>query len=123
MVWVTMGGGVVVLIAIIHSVVGERLILPRLLRCADLPVLRGDVRFTRSILRWAWHLTSVAWVGFALLLFIIASEKNLEPVTLVRIIAAVFGVSGLIAFITTRGRHAVWPLFAAAAAATWFGVQ
>ncbi len=35
----------------------------------------------------------------------------------------VFGVSGLIAFVTTRGRHIAWPLFALVALASWFGVR
>jgi hypothetical protein len=38
----------------------------------------------------------------------------------VAIIAGCLALSGLVCFITTRGRHIAWPLFiAAAAAAAW----
>jgi hypothetical protein len=112
-----------VIIGATHSTLGERLIFPRLLRAESLPRLRGSVDFARSIVRWAWHLTSLAWVGFAYLLFLIAAGKTPSAVELSRIIAVVFGLTGLVAFATTRGRHIAWPLLALVALASWFGVQ
>lgn len=112
-----------VVMGIVHSTLGERLVFPRLFASADLPRLRGSLEFTRSILRWAWHLLSLAWFGFAWLLFAIGSGHAPDAITLARIIAVVFGVSGLIAFVTTRGRHIAWPLFALVALASWFGVR
>jgi len=49
------------LLAAAHSYLGERYILIRLLRRTDLPRLFGGVEFTKQTLRFAWHLTSVAW--------------------------------------------------------------
>lgn len=46
-----------------HSLVGERALLVRLLRHPDLPELFGDVFYTRRIIRFAWHLASLCWVG------------------------------------------------------------
>ncbi|MFL6248420.1 MAG: hypothetical protein ACJ74H_20525 [Thermoanaerobaculia bacterium] len=112
-----------VLMGIVHSTLGERLVFPRLFASQDLPRLRGSLEFTRSILRWAWHLLSLAWWGFAYLLFAVGAGHTPDAVTLARIIAVVFGVSGLIAFVTTRGRHIAWPLFALVALASWFGVE
>jgi hypothetical protein len=40
-----------------------------------------------------------------------------------RTIAVIFGLTGLIAFVTTRGKHIAWPLFALVAIASWFGVR
>ena len=112
-----------VVIGAAHSILGERLVFPRLLRAEGLPRLRGSLDFTRSILRWAWHLTSLAWAGFAYLLFLIAAGKSPTAVELSRTIAVIFGLSGLVAFATTRGRHVAWPLFALVALASWFGVR
>jgi hypothetical protein len=113
---------VAVIIGSAHSYLGERSVFPRLLRCADLPRLRGSIEFTQSILRWAWHLTSLAWFGFAYLLFLLALGRTPGAVELSRTIAVIFGLTGLIAFATTRGRHIAWPLFAVVAIASWFGV-
>jgi hypothetical protein len=112
-----------VLLGIAHSTLGERLVFPRLLASENLPRLRGSLEFTRSILRWAWHLTSLAWIGFAYLLFLIAAGRTPDAVALSRIIAVVFGLTGLVAFVTTRGRHVAWPLLALVALASWFGVR
>jgi hypothetical protein len=112
----------VVALGTIHSYLGETRVFPRLLRSEDLPRLRGSLDFTRSILRWAWHLTSLAWFGFAYLLFLIIIGKTLTTVELARIISVVFGLTGLIAFATTRGKHVAWPLLALVALASWFGV-
>ncbi len=57
-----------VAIAAAHSLLGERYILMRLFRRGPLPKLFGSDWFTRRTLRFAWHLTSVAWLGFAALL-------------------------------------------------------
>ena len=112
-----------VIIGVAHSTLGERLIFPRLFRAENLPRLRGSVEYTRSILRWAWHLTSLAWVGFAYLLFVIAAGKTPTALELSRIIAVIFGLTCIVAFATTRGRHVAWPLLALVAIASWFGVR
>ncbi|HEX6641783.1 MAG TPA: hypothetical protein VF215_11755, partial [Thermoanaerobaculia bacterium] len=111
-----------VIIGSAHSYLGERTVFPRLLRCADLPRLRGSIEFTQSILRWAWHLTSLAWLGFAYLLFLLALGRTPGAVELSRTISVIFGLTGIVAFATTRGRHIAWPLFAVVAIASWFGV-
>src|SRR5688500_15388528 len=105
MIFIYIAAVAAVVMGIVHSTLGERLVFPRLFAWADLLRLRGSLEFTRSVLRWAWHLLSLTWLGFAWLLFAIGSGHSPDAVTLARIIAVVFGVSGVIAFVTTRGRH------------------
>ena len=57
--------GALALLGIIHSYLGERFVLSRILALPDLPKLRGSREYMQSLLRWAWHLTSVAWWGTA----------------------------------------------------------
>jgi hypothetical protein len=52
-------------IGLAHSVLGERYILMRLFRHTDLPKLFGGTEFTIRALRFAWHLTTIAWWGAA----------------------------------------------------------
>lgn len=98
-------------IAIAHSYLGERYILIRLFRRDDLPKLRGSDVFTRQILRFAWHITSIAWVGMAAALV-------WDPR---RAIAIAFGVSALASGIGSRGRHYSWIVFGLIAILAWFG--
>lgn len=122
MLWTYIAAVGAVGLGVVHSALGERYVFPRLFRCEDLPLLRRSREYTKSILRWAWHLMSLAWFGFAYILFLIAADHAPNAVELSRIIAVVFGLTCVIAFATTRGRHVAWPLLALVALASWFGV-
>ena len=115
------GAVLAVLLAGAHSFLGERYILIRLFRREDLPKLLGGTRFTKDTLRFAWHLTSVAWLGFAALLVSLASARG--GAVQAKIISGTFGISGLVALVGSRGRHLSWVVFFAIAALCWFGLS
>ncbi|KAB2969399.1 MAG: hypothetical protein F9K18_01400 [Thermoanaerobaculia bacterium] len=108
-------------VAAAHSCLGERYILIRLLRRADLPHLFGSDLFTRRTLRFAWHVTSVAWLGFGALLLSAARSGAPSGSTALRIVAATFAATALVTFAGSRARHLAWIAFAAIAALAWFG--
>jgi hypothetical protein len=107
-----------VLLGAAHSYLGERYILTRLFRRGDLPKLFGGSEFTRQTLRFAWHITTVAWVGLAGLLLALAAPGAVDARVMRLIIATTFAVSGLAALVGSRGRHLSWILFFAIAAFT-----
>jgi hypothetical protein len=100
--------------ALTHSILGERrLIGPILGETAPGPViLKGSL--ARKILRFAWHVTSLAWIAQAAVLVIIAT---LPPDTQGPPIVVVTGLSFLLMAVVSiaisRGRHVGWPLLAA----------
>lgn len=92
-----------------HSYLGEKYILIRLFRRQDLPKIGGSDWFTKRTLRFAWHITSIAWIGMgAALLW----ETRIA-------IAAAFGASGLLALVASRGKHYSWIVFGAIAMLAW----
>ncbi|MEM1271516.1 MAG: hypothetical protein AAGI08_15835 [Bacteroidota bacterium] len=103
------------LIGLAHSYLGERYILIRLFR-RDLPRLFGGDEFTKKTLRFAWHITTVAWWGMAALL--VAGLDSAQ--TSLRIISITFLVTGVIALAGSRGRHLSWIVFLAVAGLTWW---
>ena len=111
-----------VLLAVAHSYLGERYILIRLFRRGDLPKLFGGTRFTQDTLRLAWHITSVAALGFAALLVALALPGGVEPRVHRWVIGATFAVSGLVALVGSKGRHLSWIVFFSIAALI-FGVS
>jgi hypothetical protein len=113
----------VTLLAAAHSYLGERYILMRLFRRTDLPKLFGGSEFTTRTLRFAWHITSVAWLGLASLILVLAQSPGEAQVTHARLIAGVFGISGLAALVGSRGRHLSWVVFFLIAALVWFGYR
>jgi hypothetical protein len=108
----------IALTAVAHSYLGERYILVRLFR-RELPPLFGSDVFTRRTLRFAWHVTSAAWLGFAALLLVLAQPAEPPRATLLRIIAATSFGSAAIAGVGSRGRHLSWVVFTAIGLLAW----
>lgn len=110
------------IIGIIHSYLGEKYILIRLFRRADLPKLLGSDWFTKRVLRFAWHLTTLAWWGFAAILYVLSNPNvNVQNEILI-IITVVFALSGVVSLLFTRGKHLSWLFFFAIAATSYYGV-
>ena len=109
------------LLAAAHSYLGERYILIRLFRRDELPKLFGGVEFTKHTLRFAWHLTSVAWLGLAALVAVLASSPSGAGRTQARLISVIFALSGVVALVRSRGRHLSWIVFFGIAALVWLG--
>ena len=108
-----------VAISAAHSYLGERYILIRLFRRADLPRLRGSDTFTKRTLRFAWHITSVAWLGFAAIL-IMLSGSSVEGGLVARIVGVTFLVSAAMSGLGSRGKHYSWIIFLAVGLLAWF---
>ena len=106
-----------VLIGIAHSVLGERYILMRLFR-QPLPKLFGSDHFTKNTLRFAWHITTIAWFGFAAILVHLHGGE-LSRTHVLAAIGLVFGISAVIALAASRGRHLSWIVFGAIALACY----
>lgn len=92
--------GCLLVLAAAHSFLGETNIL-RPLFAAEWTMTRTPRWATERILRFAWHLTSVAWIAMGLAVL---------DLPLLVSIAAMSLVSATIIFATLRG-HLAWPLF------------
>lgn len=101
-------------IGVAHSWLGERYILIRLFKRDELPQLFGGTEFTRNTLRFAWHITTLAWIGFAAILISMA-EGALSTAIVGVIISATFGAHFIVALVASRGRHYSWIVFLAIA--------
>jgi hypothetical protein len=105
-----LGAILLVAIGVAHSYLGEKYILIRLFRSGSLPKLYGGTEFTKNTLRFAWHLTSIAWFGFAFIL-IHLSGGSLSENVIGNISACTFVLHGIIALVGSRGKHFSWPVF------------
>jgi len=99
-------------VGLVHSILGERYIISRLPREEGMPRLLGSRTFTFLTLRFAWHITTIAWFGFAAILVLMA-HGALTRQNLAMVIAATFLLSGLITLVVSRGRHFAWIVFLA----------
>jgi hypothetical protein len=114
-------GALAIGIAVAHSLLGERYIVRRLLRRDDLPRLYGGQWFTRRTIRFAWHLTSIAWVGLGAVLLVLASETTPSVAVLTsgtdtstlaaRVAGVTFLASAAVTAAASRFRHLAWIVF------------
>ncbi|MDD1795316.1 hypothetical protein LRP50_19475 [Enterovibrio sp. ZSDZ42] len=111
-----------VIISFAHSYLGERYILIRLFKRNNLPKLFGSDAFTKKTLRFAWHITSIAWCGFAALLVALA-QPQLSLNIMASIIALTFFIHGLLSLLASQGKHLSWIVFFAICACIVIGIS
>ena len=105
------GTFLLLIIGVVHSYLGEKYLLTRLFRRGNLPKLLGSDWFTKRVLRFAWHLTTLAWWGFAAILYVLSNPSVNINNEILTIIATVFALSGIVSFLFTRGKHLSWLFF------------
>ncbi len=104
-------------IGAVHSWAGERRLIGPLLAPERRQALLDKSIFARRVLRFAWHLTTVAWWGIGAMLVALAHTPVDPSGRLVLwIIAATFLINAIVILLTSRGRNLAWPVFIAIAA-------
>lgn len=102
---------------IIHSWLGERRLIGPLLSPHKRTGLLEKSWFSRQVLRFAWHLTTVAWWGLAAIMAGLSMTPLNDQSSMVLIIVAVTMLAtGMATLFFTRGRHLAWPIFLTIAA-------
>lgn len=109
----------IVLTGCAHSYLGERYILVRLFKRGNLPPLFGGTQFTEGTLRFAWHITTVAWWAMAWLL-VLAHRGSLDATSALQVIAGAAVASAALPIVFTRGRHLSWVVLLLVAGLVFF---
>jgi hypothetical protein len=110
--YVYLAVALIVLVTAAHSWLGERYVLMRVFKRCQLPRLLGSEDNMRKTLRFAWHITSAAWLGLAaVLVALVQPGAGLRSIALV--VSATFLVHFVIALAASRGKHLSWILFLA----------
>lgn len=116
------GAILAIMIGAAHSYLGERYILVRLFRRSNLPELFGSDVFTKQTLRFAWHLTTIAWLGLAsVLLIVVVAPSSGQLSTILKAISLTFFISAIVTLVSSRGRHFAWIVFLFISFLVWKG--
>jgi len=106
-------------VGIAHSLLGEMYLLTRLFRRPDLPTLFGSTASTVRTLRFAWHITTIAWWGFAAMLWLASRDALTQDNALVALAITMLATAATI-LVASRGKHMAWPVFVAITAAAFY---
>lgn len=106
-----LAAGLTVVIGIVHSWLGERRLIGPLLAIEPRPsILKSG--FFRNVLRFAWHITTLAWIGMAGAMAALAlAPLDRTGRIAVAVLGATFLVHSLLILGMSRGRHLAWPVF------------
>jgi hypothetical protein len=105
-------------LAVTHSWLGEKWIIQPVLAIEDMPKLFGSRRGMKKILRFAWHLTSVFFLGMAAVMLhysVVGKDR-----AVLFIIAVTYLLSAVMTLVVSRGRHYAWIVFLTIGLLTWF---
>jgi hypothetical protein len=98
------------LTAFTHSFFGEKRLIAPLVATNDGVMSR---MLAKQVVRFAWHLTSLLWIGQALLLLRAATDPSVLDTSLIGGIGVLHLAVGLFDAVVTRGKHIGWPLLTA----------
>jgi len=93
----------------------------RLFRRGNLPKLFGSDWFTKRVLRFTWHITTLTWWGFAAILYVLSTPSENVISEILSIICVVFVLSGCGSFVFSRGKHLSWIVFFVIATTCYYG--
>jgi hypothetical protein len=107
-----------VLVGVVHSVLGERLIFRHQPRVAD---SARRHRWPFDILWATWHIASVMGLALAAVLWKLAAtpEPSALREFLLLAVALAYAVSGVLVLLGTRGRHPGWVGLIGVAVLVW----
>jgi len=111
-----------ILLGILHSGLGERLVIAPLLAHEQLPKLLGSRGFMGRVLRFTWHMTTtLLWgIGGLLIYWALAGGGTSTEVLIVVITLL---VSAVISGVVARWKHFSWWVLLLAAGLVWWGAQ
>ena len=107
-------------IGLAHSVIGERLLITPLLADRNVRIF-NRAPLTKNILRFAWHITTVAWWGIAVAVLDMADKGGTSHLSFFAF-EAVFIATGVMILAWTKGKHIAWIVFFAIAGCMWAGI-
>ncbi len=120
-------GLLLILIGIVHSILGEKLIFRRMRQGGFIPTLGGPIlREPHVRILWAtWHVVSVLGFGLAALLLWLAQPEQapLAQSIIPHVLTAALAASSALVFIGTKGKHPGWIGLLAAATLTLAGMS
>jgi len=78
-----------------------------LFRRGDLPKIRGSGQTTQKTIRIAWHVTTILFWVFGLILLLMA-RNALTVQSMSAVMAGTFLPMGVLSLVASRGRHVSW---------------
>ena len=97
-----------VLLAIFHSVIGERLILQPVNKADNLPKIWNSRQATFRTIQATWHLVSILWLGIAAQLLMMQLNPAQAATSFLIVFGVIFGALAIMPLVWNAGKHKTW---------------
>lgn len=122
--YLTTAALLMIAIGLVHSILGEHLIIKPILALGKLPNIKGSDFITRRTLRFAWHLTTLAVFGLAGIVLVYAGAViDMNGALVLKMIATIFFIASGISLLAVRGKHFSWWVFLMIGALILVGIK
>ncbi len=118
-------GLLAIAVALVHSLLGEKLIFSRMRESSIVPTSGQPVLRERHVrILWAtWHLVSIMGIAFGAMLIHAAQPHAELPRFVLITIVVTMVLSGALVLYATKGKHPGWVGLLGVAILTWLYVQ
>ena len=106
--WLFSAAILMIIVGLVHSVLGERLIFNRLRDVGLIPTVGGSHLRERHVrILWAtWHFASV--LGWAAAIILLYAANTAVPMLVIHALVAAAAAGGILVLVGTRGQHPGW---------------
>lgn len=117
--WLLSAGILMIIVGVVHSVLGERLIFSQLRAGGLIPNDGGSHLRERHVrILWAtWHLSSV--LGWAAAFIMLYAANTAVPALVIQALMVAAAASGILVLVGTRGKHPGWIALLVVALLVW----
>lgn len=107
---IEIAGWLAVLLGLVHSILGERLIFRHLRDAGIVPNRRlPPLRLRHLAIIWAsWHIVTVFGVGLGVLMVVKGELWSLSDAFVREVLSTIMYTSGILVLYATKGRHPGW---------------
>ncbi|MEM0929774.1 MAG: hypothetical protein AAGI89_10845 [Pseudomonadota bacterium] len=103
--------GLLLLMSLFHSIIGERFVLGPLKRTENLPAMWGSQQIFFVTIQATWHLVSALWLGIAVTLVAFHIYPGMTAQAFLLVFAVLFGGLAVVPFLTGATKHKTWIVF------------
>ena len=103
--------GLLLLMSLFHSIIGERFVLGPLKRTENLPSMWGSQQLFFVTIQATWHLVSALWLGIAVTLVAFHIYPGLSAQAFLLVFAVLFSGLAAVPFLTRSTKHKTWIVF------------
>ncbi len=99
------------ILGVAHSYLGERKLIQPILKMDGLPIILGNLKYTKNTLWISWHMVTLFMWGISAVLTYRQLSSNPIDAAFLGMVSVLFALFGVTSIVLSRGAHKSWIVF------------